>query len=105
MGLEANGVGISGDLITSKLLDSCATTSESNSAFIGKGGKSTKKWKKQRKCYNCSSTKHLANQCDQPKKEKKTEKSAKTAFMMGFLSTNNKKECYIDSGATRHMMI
>lgn len=102
MGLEANGVGISGDLITSKLLDSCGSNNEGNSAFVGK--KSNKKWKRQpRKCYNCSSTKHFANQCDKPKVEKKTEKSAKAAFMMGFLSTNNKKEWYIDSGATRHM--
>lgn len=102
MGLEANGVGISGDLIISKLLDSYSGNSDNNNAFFGK--KSTKKWKgKQRKCYNCSSTKHLANACDQPKKEKRAEKSAKTAFMMGFLGTNNKKEWYIDSGATSHM--
>lgn len=102
MGLEANGVGISGDLIISKLLDSDTGNSDNNSAFFGK--KPNKKWKsKQRKCYNCSSTKHLANACDQPKREKKNEKSANAAFMMGFLSTNEKKAWYIDSGATSHM--
>lgn len=101
MGLETNSVAISGDLIITKLLDSYSGNGEGNSAFIGK--KPFKKWKRQRKCYNCSSTKHLANACDQPKKEKKKENNAKAAFMMGFLGTNNKKEWYIDSGATRHM--
>lgn len=36
MGLEANGVGISGDLIISKLLDSFSGNSDKNSAFFGK---------------------------------------------------------------------
>lgn len=100
MGLEANGVGISGDLVTAKLLD-CRDERDKNSAFLSK--KPGKKWKKkQRKCFNCSSESHLANACNQPK-EKKTEKSAKAAFMMGFLGANSKKEWYVDSGATRHM--
>lgn len=66
-----------------------------------------KKGKKSvRKCYNCNSTQHLANKCDRPKKEKKPEKgekSAKAAFMMGLLGVNQKRDWYIDSGATRHM--
>lgn len=104
MGLEANGVGISGDLVMSKLLD-CRDSGDKNSAFLAK--KPGKKWKKkQRKCFNCGSTSHLANACDQPKQDKKTDKSdksARVAFMMGFLGANNKEEWYIDSGASRHM--
>lgn len=103
MGLEANGIGISGELIITKLLDSYSSTG--GSAFLGKKP-FKKQWKKQRKCYNCQSPKHLANACDQPKKEKKkdkNEKNANAAFMVGFLGASNKKEWYIDSGATRHM--
>lgn len=76
MGLEANGVGISGDLVISKLLD--CRGEDKNSAFLSKNAWKKGK-KKVRKCYNCNSTLHLANQCDQPKKERKTEKNEKSA--------------------------
>lgn len=69
MGLEANGVNISGDLVIAKLMDYRQGT-EKNNAFLGK--KMNKKWKKRtRKCFNCDSTTHLANACDKPKREKK----------------------------------
>lgn len=68
MGLEANGVEISGNLIISKLLDSQGGSSDRNKAFWNKKGKKAK-GKKKRACYNCGSTSHMANTCDQPKKE------------------------------------
>lgn len=46
MGLEANGCGISGDLIISKLLDSQGSSSDQNSAFIGE---EVQRWKRQEK--------------------------------------------------------
>lgn len=122
MGLEANGVGISGDLIISKLLD-CRDGNDRNSALYSKKFDKKSK-KKQRKCFNCGSPQHLANACDQPKKAKPTEKSARAAFMMalsstdecneseddeseaqirGFLGTNNKNVWFVDSGGSRHV--
>lgn len=106
MGLEANGVGISGDLIMSKLLD-CRESGDKNHAFLGKKpGKKFVKKRWPRRCFNCGSATHLANACDQPKTERKgdkNDKSAKAAFMMGFLGASNKNKWYVDSGATRHM--
>lgn len=74
MGLEANGVGISGDLVISKLLD--CRCDDKNSAFLSKNA-GKKGRKKVRKCFNCGSTQHLANLCDQPRKKTRKLKKVK----------------------------
>lgn len=104
MALEANGKDISGDMIMSKLMDTCAGSSGENTAFLGKNKKKNKQFKK-RRCYNCNSFQHLANACDKPKKNgnDKKEKSAKAAFMMGLFTAKDKNDWYLDSGATSHM--
>lgn len=105
MALEANGRDISGDMIMSKLIDTCAGSSNENNAFLGKFKKKNKQFKK-RRCYNCDSFKHLSNACDKPKKNNnndKKEKSAKAAFMMGLFVGKDKNAWYLDSGATSHM--
>lgn len=57
MALEANGQQISGDMIMSKLMDTCADGSGENTAFLGKSGKKGKRFKK-RRCFNCDSFQH-----------------------------------------------
>lgn len=69
MALEANGQQISGDMIMSKLMDTSASGSGENTAFLGKfKGRKGRPFKK-RRCYNCQSPQHLANACDKPKKD------------------------------------
>lgn len=79
MELEANGIGISGELIITKLLDSHSGNG-GGSAFLGKKP-FRKQWRGQRKCYNCQSTKHLSNACDKPKRERNDEKTEKKERM------------------------
>lgn len=133
MSIEANGTDISGDTIISKLIDSQPSTSSGEAFFAKKWKKNFKGKDKVRKCYNCGSPSHLANACDKKKKvdtnDKKKNANAKkneeTAFMaresdfvksdsggkenqengesVGLLSTANKDDWYVDSGATSHM--
>ncbi|CAF4918661.1 unnamed protein product [Pieris macdunnoughi] len=115
MAIEHSGLAISADVIKTKLLDMSDNvgSSESESAFLSsKGWQHSKRNKvgrtvetssrpvKQIKCYRCKQTGHYKNQCPQIKEKQVN------AFSAVFLNGSfDKREWYIDSGASSHIMI
>ena len=118
MAIEHSGIEISADAIKTKLLDmeDDFHKDKAGSAFAGKwnGGKKkssgytqkTSSSKKEIRCYKCQKIGHYKNKCPlliKESKGKSSDKVEESAFSAVFLSNQskfNRKDWYIDSGAS-----
>lgn len=109
MGLENSGVKISADLIKTKLLQEIEVNNSNNALYShvkkGKPDSDKSKFTKGPRCYNCNGYGHFAKFCHFKKKKDhyKSESSKFAAAFSATISNSDKKQWYIDSGASMHM--